>query len=60
MIDLLKTLSSIAKKAKKENKLICFFLGNTKKLENKKYYFTPVRENEKVIFFGLLTHLCRN
>ena len=56
MIDLLKTLSSIAKKAKKENKLICFFLGNTKKLENKKYYFTPVRENEKVIFFGAVIY----
>ena len=56
MIELLKTLSSIAKKAKRENKLLCFFLGNTKKLENKKYYFTPVRENEKIIFFGAVVY----
>ena len=56
MTELLKILSSVAKKAKRENKLLCFFLGNTKKLENKKYYFTPVRENEKIIFFGAIVY----
>ena len=56
MIELLKTLSSITKKAKRENKLLCFFLGNTKKLENKKFYFTPVRENERIIFFGAVVY----
>ena len=34
----------------KKRKKICFFLGNTKKIENKSYYMTPVRENRHFIF----------
>ena len=35
-----------------ETKKICFFLGNTKKLENKSFFLTPIRENQEYIFFG--------
>ena len=35
---------------------MCFFLGNTKKLENRKFFFTPIRENENFIIFGAIVY----
>ena len=37
-----------------QSKKICFILGNTKKIENKSFFLTPVRENDDIIFFGAI------
>jgi hypothetical protein len=50
MEDIKKVLSIIIERAKKKKKISCFFIGNTKKLENVNYYITPIRENERFIF----------
>ncbi len=49
----MKEIKTLIKKIKsqKKQKKICFFLGNTKKIESKTYYITPVRENKSFIFF---------
>ena len=52
----LKKIINTIKKRNKENKKICFFLGNTKKLENKSFFFTPVRENQECFFFGAIVY----
>lgn len=51
MKELKKILQSLKIRNKVKKKL-CFFLGNTKKLETKGYYITPIRENRNFIFFG--------
>lgn len=50
MKDLKTVLSTIAKRTKKNKKISCFFIGNTKKKEERNYYITPIRENERFIF----------
>lgn len=50
MKDLKIVLSAIVEKSKKNKKISSFFIGNTKKIENKNYYVTPIRENERFIF----------
>lgn len=50
MRELLKLIKTI--KSKKNKKKIYFFLGNTKKYDPKKFFFTPIRENKNFIFFG--------
>jgi hypothetical protein len=50
MNDLKTVLSTIVKKSKEKKKISCFFIGNTKKKEERDYYITPVRENERFIF----------
>jgi fructose-specific phosphotransferase system component IIB len=50
MNDLKTVLSIIVKKSKEKKKISCFFIGNTKKKEERDYYITPVRENERFIF----------
>jgi hypothetical protein len=54
MIELLKIIKTIQKK--KLRKKICFFLGNTKKFDKKKFFFTPIRENKNFIFFGAIVY----
>lgn len=51
MKNVVKLIKSI-KNRNSESKKICFFLGNTKKLENKSFFLTPARENQEYIFFG--------
>ena len=50
MKDLKTVLSTIAKIYKEKKKISCFFIGNTKKKEERNYYITPIRENERFIF----------
>ena len=50
MKNLKKVLSIIVKRSKEKKKISCFFIGNTKKKEEKNYYITPIRENERFIF----------
>jgi hypothetical protein len=50
MKDLKTVLSTIAKRSKEKKKISCFFIGNTKKKEERNYYITPIRENERFIF----------
>jgi len=54
MKELEKLIDTINKK--KTKKKICFFLGNTKKSENKIFFFTPIRENRNFIFFGAIVY----
>ena len=54
MKELLNLINTIKKKNVK--KKVCFFLGNTKKLENRKFFFTPIRENENFIIFGAIVY----
>ena len=54
MKELLNLINTIKKKNSK--KKICFFLGNTKKIENKKFFFTPIRENKNFIIFGAIVY----
>lgn len=54
MKELEKLINTIKKK--KTKKKICFFLGNTKKSENKIFFFTPIRENRNFIFFGAIVY----
>ncbi len=35
---------------------MCFFLGNTKKKESTKFFFTPIRESRNFIFFGAIVY----
>jgi hypothetical protein len=50
MKDLKTVLSTIVKRTKEKKKISCFFIGNTKKKEEKNYYITPIRENERFVF----------
>ena len=50
MKDLKTVLSTIVKRTKQKKKISCFFIGNTKKKEEKNYYITPIRENERFVF----------
>jgi len=50
MKDLKIVLSTIKKRSKEKKKISCFFIGNTKKKDNRNYYITPIRENERFIF----------
>lgn len=50
MKDLKTVLSTIVKRANEKKKISCFFIGNTKKKEDRNYYITPIRENERFIF----------
>jgi len=54
----MKEIKTLIKKIKsqKKQKKICFFLGNTKKIESKTYYITPVRENKSFIFFSAIVY----
>ena len=54
MKELLNLINTIKKKNSK--KKVCFFLGNTKKLENRKFFFTPIRENKNFIIFGAIVY----
>ena len=52
----IKNLIESIKVKNKFKKKICFFLGNTKKKESRRYFFTPIRENKNFIFFGAVVY----
>lgn len=54
LIDLEDRVQSIKKIAKKKNKKTAIFISNTKKIEKINFYFTPVRETENYIYFGVV------
>jgi len=39
-------------KSKSKKKKLCFFLGSTKKEEDKEYYLTPLRVKNSIVIFG--------
>ena len=50
MEQLIKIIQNYKSKSKK--KKLCFFLGSTKKEENKEYYLTPLRVKNSIVIFG--------
>ena len=52
----IKKLIQSVKSRNRSNRKVFFFLGNTKKSENKRYFFTPIRESKNFIFFGAVVY----
>ena len=51
-----KNLKKIKQISKKKKKLSGFMIGNTTKLEKKKFYFTPIRVTEKMVLSGVIVY----
>ena len=46
----------IIKLSQKKRKFSGFTIGNTSKIDKRNYYFTPVRDTEKIIFSGVVLY----
>ena len=51
-----KNLKKIKQLSNKNKKLSGFIIGNTTKLEKKKFYFTPIRVTEKMVLSGIIVY----
>ena len=51
-----KSVAKILKLSRKKRKFSGFTIGNTSKIDNKNYYFTPIRETEKIITSGVVLY----
>ena len=51
-----KNLKKIKQLSNKNKKLSGFIIGNTAKLEKKKFYFTPIRVTEKMVLSGIIVY----
>ena len=50
------SLNKILKLSQKKRKFSGFTIGNTSKIDNKNYYFTPLRDTEKIVFSGIVLY----
>lgn len=50
------SLANIIKLSQKKRKFSGFTIGNTSKIDNENYYFTPIRDTEKIIFSGIVLY----
>ena len=51
-----KSIDNIIKLSHKKRKFSGFTIGNTTKIDNKNYFFTPIRDTEKIIFTGIVLY----
>ena len=51
-----KSIDNIIKLSQKKRKFSGFTIGNTTKIDNKNYFFTPIRDTEKIIFTGIVLY----
>lgn len=54
MKNLNKHINALIKLSKKQNKKTFFFIGNTAKLEKSDFFLTPIKENDRSIFTGVV------
>lgn len=54
IIDLKNRLNNIKKIARNKKKKTAIFISNTKKIKKINFYFTPIRETENYIYFGVV------
>ena len=50
------SLNKILKLSQKKRKFSGFTIGNTSKIDNKNYYFSPLRDTEKIVFSGIVLY----
>ena len=54
--ELKKNIKEVRKISSKKNKFVGFMIGNTTKLEKRKFYFTPIRITEKMVLCGVIVY----
>jgi len=51
-----KSIDNIVSLSQKKRKFSGFTIGNTTKIDNNNYFFTPIRDTEKIIFSGIVLY----